>query len=106
MMRNENVPAGAATPCAGTQLKNHEHYTALLGKCQKGTQEYIILNHIIKHGGITALESAQEYAITRLSARIFDLRGLGIPIKNVRQKSRSGKRFVRYELEESNELHI
>lgn len=28
MMRNEKVPAGAATPCAGTQLKNHEHYTA------------------------------------------------------------------------------
>ena len=46
MMRNEKVPAGAATPCAGTQLKNHEHYTALLGKCQKGTQEYIVLQHI------------------------------------------------------------
>lgn len=88
------------------QIKHQVNYSKYLKLCQKGTQEYIILNHIIKHGGITALESAQEYAITRLSARIFDLRGLGIPIKNVRQKSRSGKRFVRYELEESNELHI
>lgn len=96
MMRNENVPAGAATPCAGTQLKNHEHYTALLGKCQKGTQEYIILQHIIKCGGITALEASDEYDITRLSARIYDLRKLGIPIENTRQKSKNGKRFVRY----------
>nr|DAV38335.1 MAG TPA: helix-turn-helix domain protein [Caudoviricetes sp.] len=96
MMRNEKVPAGAATPCAGTQLKNHEHYTALLGKCQKGTQEYIVLQHIIKCGGITALEASDEYDITRLSARIYDLRKLGIPIENTRQKSKNGKRFVRY----------
>ena len=96
IMRNEKVPAGAAPPCAGTQLKNHEHYTALLGKCQKGTQEYIVLKHIIKCGGITALEASDEYDITRLSARIYDLRKLGIPIENTRQKSKNGKRFVRY----------
>lgn len=85
------------------QINNQKNYSKYLKLCQKGTQEYIILNHIIKHGGITAIESVQEYAITRLSARIFDLREMGIPIKNVRQKSRNGKRFVRYELEESDE---
>lgn len=85
------------------QINNQKNYSKYLKLCQKGTQEYIILNHIIKHGGITAIESVQEYAITRLSARIFNLREMGIPIKNVRQKSRNGKRFVRYELEESDE---
>lgn len=96
IMRNEKVPAHGVAAPASTQLKNHEHYTALLGKCQKGTQEYIVLQHIIKCGGITALEASDEYDITRLSARIYDLRKLGIPIENTRQKSKNGKRFVRY----------
>lgn len=58
--------------------------------------QYNVLKHIIKCGGITALEASDEYDITRLSARIYDLRKLGIPIENTRQKSKNGKRFVRY----------
>ena len=85
------------------QTNNQEDYNKYLKLCQKGTQEYIVLNHIIRHGGITALEAVQEYAITRLSARIFELRELGIPIRNIRQSSRNGKRFVRYELDKSDE---
>ena len=88
------------------QTNNQENYIKYLKLCQKDTQEYTVLNHIIKHGGITALEAVQEYAITRLSARIFELRELGIPISNVRQHSRNGKRFVKYVLEENNEKNI
>lgn len=84
------------------QTNNQKDYSKYLKLCQKGTQEYTVLNHIIRHGGITALEAVQEYAITRLSARIFNLRELGIPISNVRQHSRNGKRFVKYVLEENN----
>lgn len=83
------------------QINKQENYSKYLKLCQKGTQEYIILKHIIRHGGITALEASDLYDITRLSARIYDLRELGIPIKNIRQKSRNNKRFVKYVIGEN-----
>ena len=98
MMNNRKIEP--APQGRKAQTNNQKDYNKYLKLCQKGTQEYIILNHIIRHGGITALESVQEYSITRLSARIFNLRELGIPIRNIRQSSRNGKRFVRYVLED------
>lgn len=96
----ENKMNAPAPQGRQAQTNNQIQYNKYLRLCQKGSQNMIVLNHIINHGGITALEAAQEYAITRLSARVYDLRRLGVPIKNVRQTSRTGKRFIRYELEE------
>jgi hypothetical protein len=56
------------------------------------TQSQTILNHLKNHGDITSLEAFREYGITRLSARIFDLRSEGHHIKseNVNVPTRSG----------------
>ena len=61
------------------------------------TQETIILNHLKDHKYITQWEAIQEYRITRLSARIYELRerGHNIITKNV---SENGKRFAEYSL--------
>ena len=40
----------------------------------------LILNHLQKHKTITTLEAFELYGITRLSARIYDLRESGIKI--------------------------
>tara|TARA_R100000697_G_scaffold43588_1_gene56721 strand:- start:221 stop:436 length:216 start_codon:yes stop_codon:yes gene_type:complete len=61
------------------------------------SQENIILDHLKKHKFITSWEAIQEYRITRLSARIYELRekGHNIITKNV---SENGKRFAEYSL--------
>lgn len=100
MMTKKGIKIEPAPQGKQTQINNHKNYSKYLKLCQKGTQEYIVLDHIITHGGITALEASDLYDITRLSARIFDLRELGIPIKNIRRSSRNGKRFVKYVLED------
>ena len=42
--------------------------------------EQIILNHLRKHKTITTLEAFELYGITRLSARIYNLRESGFKI--------------------------
>tara|TARA_Y100001937_G_C6972318_1_gene263877 strand:+ start:361 stop:576 length:216 start_codon:yes stop_codon:yes gene_type:complete len=61
------------------------------------SQENIILDHLKEHKFITSWEAIQEYRITRLSARIYELRekGHNIITKNV---SENGKRFAEYSL--------
>ena len=63
----------------------------------QNTQENQILNHLKKHKFITSWEAIQEYRITRLSARIYELRekGHNIITKNV---SENVKRFAEYSL--------
>ena len=63
----------------------------------QNTQENIILDPLKKHKFITSWEAIQEYRITRLSARIYELRerGHNIITKNV---SENGKRFAEYSL--------
>ena len=39
-----------------------------------------ILNHLMQFGSITTWEAIQQYGITRLSGRIFDLRKAGYNI--------------------------
>ena len=53
------------------------------------TQEQKILKHLCERGGITSMEAFQMYGITRLSARICDLRRQGVQISNQRQKARN-----------------
>lgn len=61
-----------------------------------------ILKHLQTHKGITAAESFSLYGITRLSARIYDLRDRGFKIINVDRETvdRRGKKtkFVGYRL--------
>jgi hypothetical protein len=68
------------------------------------TQAEKILKHLQERGGITSMEAFQLYGITRLSARICDLRRQGVQISNQRQKARNrdgeAVYFDRYVLEE------
>jgi len=61
------------------------------------SQENQILNHLKKHKFITSWEAIQEYRITRLSARIYELREKGYQIitKNITE---NGKTFAEYSL--------
>ena len=63
----------------------------------QNTQENIILDHLKEHKFITTWEAIQKYRITRLSARIYELRerGHNIITKNI---SENGKRFAEYSL--------
>lgn len=44
------------------------------------TQNIKILNHL-KHGSITSWEAIQKYHITRLSARVYELKQMGYVTK-------------------------
>ena len=63
----------------------------------QNTQENIILDHLKEHKFITTWEAIQEYRITRLSARIYELRekGYQITTKNITE---NGKTFAEYSL--------
>lgn len=70
------------------------------------TQAEKILKHLRERGSITSMEAFQLYGITRLSARICDLRRQGVQISNQKQKARNRDgetvSFDRYVLEEQN----
>lgn len=63
----------------------------------------LILMHMKKHGSITQNEADEEYGIKRLSARINELRNMGVPIKTdiISCKNRRGRisNFAKYSLE-------
>lgn len=69
---------------------------------RKPSQCEMILAYMKQHGGITQLEATNELGITRLSARIFDLREQGYNIDDVTEtgKNRFGEkcRYVRYKV--------
>ena len=68
------------------------------------TQEQRILKHLKENGSITSWEAIIEYGITRISARIFELRKQGYRITTEREtrKNRYGDNvsFAIYKLEE------
>lgn len=45
------------------------------------TQEQQVLKHIERYGKITSMKAFERYGITRLAARIHNLREKGYPIK-------------------------
>ena len=71
----------------------------------KKTQAERVLEYIKKFGGITTLEAFRDLGVTRLSARIYELRARNINIEstNVTSKNRYGenctyaKYFIRKE---------
>ena len=68
------------------------------------TQTDKIMRHMHDHGSITTMEAFNEYGITRLSARIWDLTAAGNRIKATPEtgKNRYGEpvHYTRYSLEE------
>lgn len=68
------------------------------------TQNEKVLRHLRDRGSITSMEAFQMYGITRLSARISDIKETGVEIYTERQnaKNRDGKTvwFDRYFIRE------
>lgn len=62
------------------------------------TQNEKILQYMMEVGGISSIDAFKKFAITRLSARIKDLRDKGYQIDSVWEKSKKGARYVRYYL--------
>lgn len=50
-------------------------------------QTKLILDYMEQHGSITALQAVQDLGVTRLSARIWDLRNDGYKISREMQTS-------------------
>lgn len=44
------------------------------------TQKQMVLNHMDKYGKITSMEAFEMYGITRLAARVHDLKSAGYTI--------------------------
>ena len=59
------------------------------------TQRDTVLHHMRKQGPISLIEAFRKYGITRLAARIAELR-LGHDVKDVWHEGKNGKRFKRY----------
>ena len=60
---------------------------------QKKTQNDLVLEYLQKFGSITSLQAFEDLGITRISARIFDLREAGhhIMSENVKVPRRNGE---------------
>lgn len=67
-------------------------------KKKKIPQNKIILNHLKNKGSITSWEAIQAYGITRLAARIFDLKEAGHDIKPI-EINQNNSKFTKYVLE-------
>lgn len=70
------------------------------------TQEQRVLNYIREHGSITSMQAFTDLKITRLSARIFNLRAQGHNIENVSHTYKNGQgtftTYTEYVLREDN----
>lgn len=60
-------------------------------------QATFVLHHLLVHGYITPLV-ANSYGISRLAARIYDLKRLGVDVENTIERSDVGVRYSRYTL--------
>lgn len=69
------------------------------------TQGEKVLDYMKKHGSITTMEAFKNFGITRLSARVFELREKGYMIDSdpVKVKTRDSEKVTvaRYTLKES-----
>lgn len=61
-----------------------------------------ILEHIQKYGSITSMEAFEKYGITRLAARIKDLRDMGYDIDTIMMEGQNrygeSTRYAKYVL--------
>lgn len=73
---------------------------------EKLTQTDLVLNYIKQFGSISAMEAFADLGVTRLSARIFELRAMNHRISTTYEtrKNRIGNAvtYARYRLERGN----
>lgn len=63
------------------------------------TQADVVLKHIQKNGSISSFEAILDHGITRLAARIHDLKQRGLEFTTeTRKNNATGKRYARYAL--------
>lgn len=78
--------------------KTYIKYKPILERMQEGSQNYLILMHLLEHGSITPKEAERKpiYSM-RLSARIWDLRhDYKIPIESKTITKKRGKKVIAY----------
>ena len=76
-----------------TSINNQSKYKPILNEMQEGSQCYKILKYILEHGSITSMECFAQLSITRLSARIYDLRnkyGVMVQMERITKKTQDG----------------
>lgn len=56
----------------------------------------VVLNHLNREGSITSFEAIERYNITRLAARVFELRKQGHTIETQKVDNSGGHPFARY----------
>lgn len=80
--------------------KGRKYMIPQTGKKVKRSQKSKVFDYLDRFGSITPLEAFENFAITRLGARIYDLRQLGIVIDTVIERgfNRFGEpiKFARY----------
>lgn len=62
-------------------------------------QTQTVLKHMQRRGSISPMEALISYGITRLAARIYDLRSAGYDIHTDLRMDESGKGYARYSLQ-------
>lgn len=88
-----NAKDGIDTQVKIPPQKVRNQYKPILAQMSSDGQNYRVLKHLITEGKISSFDSFNIYGITRLSARIHDLRhGYEIPIKahRINGKTRQG----------------
>jgi len=61
-------------------------------------QQSILLDYLYKHDWISPLKAREDLGITRLAARIYDLKEAGVPLRSRMRTSYSGKKYKEYGL--------
>lgn len=74
---------------------------------KKPTQKQLILDYIDRFGSITPIQAFADLGITRLAARVSDLKEAGVDVRTemVRARNRFGKqiKYAKYSIGEKNE---
>jgi len=58
-----------------------------------------VLSHLERRGSISPMEAIITYGITRLAARVFELREIGITVLTTLKRDENGKPYARYTLQ-------
>ena len=64
------------------------------------TQNEMLLHHMREHGSITTMEAFSLYGVTRISARVWEMRHAGHNVDKVMETNDNGKTYARYFLKE------
>ena len=57
-----------------------------------------VLAHLERRGSISPMEAIITYGITRLAARVYELRRIGLPVETELKRDEGGKPYARYTL--------